>query len=356
MAYTTINKPNLHFNTLTYTGDAVSPRTVTGVGFKPDFTWIKNRTRAGNTALNDNVRGVGTGVYKALSTEGTGAEGTNGESGYGYVNAYASDGFTLTTGSTAYDIVNRSGDSYVAWNWLGSGTTAVTNTQGTLTASVSANQTAGFSICRITEAGSYSGVQTFGHGLGVAPSMVIYRQANTGSNWQVYHKVTGTGLTQLNSTAGVNTSANFFPASTSTTFSLSENVQAPTYTSIAYCFADIKGFSKFGSYVGNANADGTFVYTGFKPAFILTKYISGEGINWNIKDTARERFNVTTQYLIPNLNIAEGGGSTWTMDILSNGFKIRTSDGLLNSSGTYIYAAFAEQPLVGTNNVPATAR
>ena len=359
MAYTTINKPNLHFNTLTYTGDAVSPRTVTGVGFKPDFTWIKNRTRAGNTALNDNVRGVGTGAYKALSTEGTGAEGANGESGYGYVSAYASDGFTLTTGSTAYDIVNRSGDSYVSWNWLASGTTAVSNTTGTISSTVSANATAGFSIVSWTGNGT-SGA-TVGHGLGVTPKMFIVKNRTVAGAWLVQHAGL-TGQPQANSstiTLGSGNANGMVLLSNSggeISYGFDGQMNGSGNSMIAYCFSEVKGYSKFGSYTGNGSTDGTFVYTGFKPAFLIVKRKdSSTTNNWRMWDNKRSPSNAMCNFLYHNLNNDEDVDVT--VDFLSNGFKFRNASVDNNGSGSnYIYIAFAEQPLVGTNNVPATAR
>ena len=342
MAYTTINKPSNYFDTKLYTGTG-SAQSITGLGFSPDFVWIKDRTSANNHRLLDIVRGA----TKELYSSTTDTETTQAQS----LTTFNSNGFSIGTLSS----INTNSNNYASWCWEANGA-GVANTAGTISSTVSANTTSGFSIVSWT---GTTGVATVGHGLGTTPAMIILKNRSVVSSWVVYNKSLGatrylfldlTSAQQTDSLAWNNTEPD------STKFTINSYTNGSGNNLIAYCFAEVKGFSKFGSYVGNANADGTFIYTGFKPAFILTKYISGEGINWNIKDTARERFNVTTQYLIPNLNIAEGGGSTWTMDILSNGFKIRTSDGLLNSSGTYIYAAFAEQPLVGTNNVPATAR
>jgi hypothetical protein len=360
MAYTTINKPSDYFNTLTYAGNDASPRSVTGVGFKPDFTWIKNRTQVGSSALNDSVRGVGTGVFKELSSEGTGAEGTNGGSGYGYLNAFNADGFSLTTGSVGIDVVNKAGSNYVAWNWLASGTTAVTNTAGTISSTVSANTTAGFSIVSYTGNGT-SGA-TVGHGLGVAPAFTIVKNRSTGGrNWQGFHKSLGNTKSHLlNSTEVPRTNAVFWnntsPTSTVITLGNDADVNESSQTFIAYCFADVKGFSKFGSYTGNGSDNGTFVYTGFKPEFVLMKR-TVTADNWLIKDSIRDSFNVANKRIIPNQNSVEDTSVNGAIDLLSNGFKHRSSNDMVNPSGELcIYMAFAEQPLVGTNNVPCTAR
>ena len=191
--------------------------------------------------------------------------------------------------------------------------------------------------------------------------MVIYRQQNNGSNWQVYHKSTGSNLMQLNTTGAVVTSATFWPTITSTLVGLSENIQAPTYTSIAYCFAEVKGFSKFGSYTGNGSSDGTFVYTGFKPAFLLAKSSSTANRQWYIVDNKRSTSdgnNVLNKTLAPNQSNDESWwGTNNYVDFVSNGFKFRDSyDGFNESGGTYIYMAFASSPFVSSKSIPTTAR
>jgi hypothetical protein len=357
MPYSNIDKPSKYFNTLTYTGDASSPRTVTGVGFKPDFTWIKNRTRAGSSALNDNVRGAG--LNKELSSETNSLEGSNGGSGYGYISAFASDGFTLTTGSTAYDIVNRSGDSYVSWNWLGSGTTPVSNTAGTRTSTVSANTTSGFSIVSYT--GNQVAGATVGHGLGVKPALIIVklRSGDVGEPF-VYHKSLGaTKAFKWNTSDApiTNTTVWNDTEPTSTVFSVgtSNNVNH-VYPLIAYCFAEVKGFSKFGSYTGNGSSDGTFIYTGFKPAWIMIKQSSTSGEGWEIADNKRSTNNVITTFL-RNSSGTESTNTDRQFDFLSNGIKMRGTHGSTNGSGsTYIYMAFAENPFVSSKGIPTTAR
>lgn len=342
MAYTVIDKGSKYFDTKLYTGTGAT-QSITGLNFSPDWVWIKSRSSASyyNT-LFDIIRGT----EKRIFTNTTDAESTTANS----LTSFNSDGFTL--GSQAGQ--NDSGITYVAWNWEANGA-GVSNTQGTLTATVSANTTSGFSICKITEASSYSGTQTFGHGLGVAPSMVIYRQQNNSSNWQVYHKATGTGITQLNNTNAVNTGASYFPAVSSTTVSIGEGIQAPTYTSIAYCFADVKGFSKAFSYTGNGSNDGTFCYLGFKPAFIIWKD-STSVMSWGIFDNKRDPYNEVENFLRPNTSDADSAGD-YQIDFLSNGFKIRNANGLSNNSGdVYIGMAFAENPFVSSKGIPCTAR
>jgi len=355
MPFSTIDKPNLYFNTLTYSGNGSSPRTVTGVGFKPDFTWLKNRSRAGSSALNDNVRGAG--LNKELSSETFYAEGANGGSGYGYLSAFASDGFTLTTGSTAYDIVNRSGDSYVSWNWLGSGTTPVSNTSGSVTSTVSANTTSGFSIATFTYS---SGSPTIGHGLGVAPAMILVKnRTSTDNNWLTYHKSMGaTKAMYLNGTNAQVTSSVFWnnTAPTSSVFTVSSNLYSADH--VAYCFAEVKGFSKFGGYTGN-NSLNNFVYTGFKPAFVIVK-VTSTTEQWCIKDNKRNTINPLDRSIFANANNAEDYNTTnHLIDFVSNGFNLKdnTSQNLTNGNGqTYIYMAFAENPFVSSKGIPTTAR
>jgi len=358
MAYSTIDKPSKYFNTLTYTGDASSPRTVTGVGFKPDFTWIKNRTRAGSSALNDNVRGAG--LNKELSSETTNNEGNNGGSGYGYISAFASDGFTLTQGSTAYDIVNRSGDSYVSWNWLASNTSGSSNTDGSITSTVAVNQTSGFSI--VSWAGNQTAGASCGHGLGVAPSVIIKKRRN-GDNadyWYVYHKSIGSSNSvYLNDTSGSASSGAWNSQNpTSTVFYHGSSIRENGNNMIAYCFADVKGFSKFGSYTGN-NSLNNFVYTGFKPAFVMIK-VTSTTEQWCMKDNKRNTINPLDRSIFANANNAEDYNTTnHLIDFVSNGFNLKdnTSQNLTNGSGqTYIYMAFAESPFVSSKGIPTTAR
>jgi hypothetical protein len=346
MAYTTINKPNLHFNTVTYSGTG-SNQTIT-TGFKPDFVWTKRRNGAYSNELQDAVRGV----TKVNYTDGLGAEDTVSQ------NIQSFNSTDYVQGSNPG--VNASGGTYVSWNWSASGTTPVSNTSGTISSSVSTNSTSGFSIISYTGNGT-SGA-TVGHGLGVTPACYFMKcRSNSGTNWSMYHQSLGNTKAMVFTATAPRTSAAYWnnTSPTSTVFSLGndQDVNSSGFTYIAYCFAEKKGFNKFGSYTGNASTDGPFVYTGFKPAFVLLKDTSSAtSQSYPIFDNKRNTYNPESLYLYVNTNVVEGT-ETGGIDFLSNGFKIRNSFDYTNTSGaTYIYMAFAEQPLVGTNDVPATAR
>jgi hypothetical protein len=345
MAYTTINKSSEYFNTKLYTGNATG-RTISGVGFQPDWTWIKNRSDTSGHRVLDVVRG-GT---KELIANGTNAEITEAQS----LQSWNSDGFVLGTAAG----VNANTDNFVSWNWKANGA-GVSNTDGSITSTVSASTTSGFSIIQYTGNGS-SGA-TIGHGLGVVPKVVIVKlTSGSGYDWGVYHASLGnTKNMRLNLTDSVATSTAFWndttPSSSLVTLGNNATVNGSGSTYIAYCFAEKKGYSKFGSYTGNGNADGTFIYTGFKPAFVIHKRTDSAGYSWLIHDNKRPDYNSTDKILEADLDNAEQ--SNYHMDLLSNGFKHRLTAGSTNASGgTYIYMAFAENPLVGTNNIPATAR
>ena len=349
MAYTTIDKPSDYFNTKLYTGNG-GTQSITGVGFQPDFTWIKGRSYVDDHALFDTIRGV----TKILYSNEVNAEETYANS----LTAFDSDGFSI--GSMAE--VNTNSATLVSWNWKANGSGSL-NEVGSIDSTVSANTTSGFSIVKFV--GNETAGATVGHGLGSVPSMIIVKKISTGTqNWRVYHKGTDTSAPQdydlklnlTNARDNDNTVWND-TAPTSSLFSLGTgaSVNASGATMIAYCFADVQGFSKFGSYTGNGNADGTFVYTGFKPAFVIIKIASGTG-NWNIFDIKRDGYNGENENLSANLSDAESAGNN-RIDILSNGFKVRASTADVGSSGaTYIYIAFAENPFVSSTGVPATAR
>jgi len=342
MAYTTINKSSDYFNTITTTGGAKS---VTGVGFQPDWVWNKRRDSTSDHHINDAVRGSS----KLLYTNATTAEQTNAN----FLTSFDSDGFT--TGSGYWS----SSANIVAWNWKANGTGSA-NTDGSINSTVSVNTTAGFSIVSFT--GNSTSGATVGHGLGVAPKMIILKLLSGSDNWTIYHSSLGnTKRLELNNTNTPSTSATAGWNNTSPTtsvFSLGNNgqVNGSGQTYIAYCFAEKQGYSKFGSYVGNGNADGTFVYLGFKPAFFITKNTTTGSSSWMLYDNKRDPDNQMAEYLYPNTNAAAGTSSSG-FDFLSNGIKIRNTFGDANVNGnTFIYMAFAEAPLVGTNNIPATAR
>ena len=353
MAYTTIKKPSDYFNTKLYTGTG-SSQGITGVEFQPDFTWIKDRDNSRNHQLYDVIRGAGYVLYSDL----TNAQGDD----INRLSSFDSDGFSLGTSAD----VNDNNQNYASWNWLGANGTAA-NTDGSISSTVSANTTSGFSIVSYTGNGS-SGA-TVGHGLGVTPKMIIVKRLAGGStNWGIYHEAMGNTATLFFTTGAKDTDVSYWnnTSPTSSVFTLgSSTLGNAANTYIAYCFSEVKGYSKFGSYVGNGSTDGTFVYTGFKPAFVMIKCSSSGGsyTSWSMFDTTRQTFNVNAgKTLYANLNSAEGvrgnGSNSSTtipaIDMLSNGFKCRVLNDEVNTTADYIYMAFAEEPLVGDN--PATAR
>jgi hypothetical protein len=344
MAYTTINKGADYFNTVLYTGTGAT-HNITGVGFQPDWVWIKHRNNptAYNHRLYDSVRGA----TKNIASNETDAEITSSTE----LTSFDSDGFTLGSGNPA----NQNTINHVAWNWL-AGTTS-SNTDGSITSSVSANTTAGFSIVSYT--GNNTAGATVGHGLSQEPDVMIFKNRSDGTTaWCVYHSAKGTsGTGRLNATNAFGDTTFITTTPSSSVFTLTNTtiVNGSSNSIIAYCFAEKKGFSKFGSYTGNGSTDGTFVYTGFKPAFVIQKRYSSIG-SWYLWDNVREPSNVVTKRLVANTTAAEASNYN-TLDFLSNGFKFRDTNNEWNGSGdSYIYMAFAESPLVGSNFVPTNAR
>jgi hypothetical protein len=330
-------------------GSAGATRVLTGLNFQPDFTWEKDRLSSQDHHLFDSVRGAG--LSKTLASNSTGAEGGFNDTLYGYLSSFNSNGVTTTNGSSTWDNWNKSGDTYVAWNWKAGGA-AVTNTSGTISSQVSANTTSGFSI--VTYTGNGTGGATVGHGLGVAPSMVIVKRRDGVASWIVNHTSAGTGFLLLESTSAYNSATTYWTtAPTSSllpTLTSNSEVNGTSNTYVAYCWAPIAGYSAFGSYTGNGSTDGPFVYTGFRPRLVLVKESSSAGNNWVIYDTARDTFNECSKILYPNASNAEFDGSTVNLDILSNGFKPRDNWGGNNNSGsTYIYACWAENPFKYAN-------
>jgi hypothetical protein len=360
MAYTTIDNPILYFSTNLWVADDASSRALTGFGHQPDLVWTKHRG-SGSTyhTLTDSVRGGD----KNLSTPVNSAES---DGSHGIISSFDSDGITVIDGTNAtyprltfneLDPFGASvGGNYVGWSWKAGGS-ASSNSDGSITSSVSASTTAGFSIVSYT--GNGSAGATVGHGLGTTPAMVIVKNRSEAFAWNCYHQSLGaTKYILLNSTDASATGTTWNnTAPTSSVFSIgsTSGVNKNTNNLIAYCFAEKKGYSKFGSYTGNGNADGTFVYTGFRPAFILVKDSTGSGNNWFIWDNKRDGYNVVNRYLRPNLANEEGYYEA--IDILSNGFKNRNTSGSANGSQTYIYMAFAEAPFVTAGTKAAgTAR
>ena len=348
MAYSTIDNPKVFFNTVLYTGTG-SSLAVTGVGFQPNWTWIKSNSATTEHVLTDSIRGV----TKELSTNDTGAEETVAQG----LTAFGSDGFTVGTDGS----YNTDSATYVSWNWK-AGTSFTNDASSTGVGSIdstgSFNNDAGFSIVSWVGTGSNG---TIKHGMNIVPRMIILKDRSNSRNWQVYHAGFGnSGSGQLNLNAAFSADGMFQSTDpTSSVFSVgtSVNANASSANIIAYCLAEVKGYSKFGSYVGNGNANGTFVYTGFKPAFIIWKRTQDAGYDWDIYDTARDTHNVAFKELLANANGAESDGTTLSLDILSNGFKLRTNNNNGNASGkTYIYMAFAENPFVNSKGIPNNAR
>ena len=354
MAYSNINKPNEYFNTVLYSGDGNNNRTIIGVGFNPDMSWVKSRNNAVAHIVADIVRGSNKNI---VPNETVAEFNPTTDVGSGGIGQVTTDGFTCVQGTSSLNNTNASGYTYVAWNWLAGGT-GVSNTDGSITSTVSANTTAGFSIVKFTS-GAIAGYSV-GHGLGTTPSVIIQKITGTTGGWLFCHKdMSASGITsgflQLQTTDAFTSNANVFTNVNNSTVTQG-SVISNNYEQIMYCFAEKKGYSKFGSYTGNGNADGTFVYTGFKPAMIILKNAS-DTYNWEIRDDKRRTYNEANENrLFPNLSNAESV-NTETIDFLSNGFKIRNAGGGDNGSGnTIIYMAFAENPLVAGNYVPTTAR
>ena len=345
MTYATFNKPSLHFNTVLYTGNG-GTNAITGVGFQPDFVWIKVRDDTSSHRAFDNVRGV----TKRLKPDTNEAEATAATE----LTTFGADGFTV--GSSA--AINGNGDNHVAWNWKASNSTAA-NSDGDIASTVSANTSAGFSVVKWTANGSDA--DTIGHGLGVEPKVVLYKQLNQTGSWYWCYKYVDNTLDYMhingnNSKSDLNIGTYGFTTSTTITnlgFGNNDSL-------LAYCFAEKKGYSKIGYYTGNGNSDGTFVYTGFAPAWAIIKRTNNTS-NWGMNDTTRD-FNSqygNTKSLYSNSSAAETTSSSLNIDFLSNGMKLRSSNSEYNDSGsTYIYMAFAQEPLVANvgQGIPATAK
>ncbi len=354
MAYTTINKSTDYFNTVLYTGNGSYGHGITGVGFQPDWVWIKSRSgthSAGVHELYDAVRGTD----KMISTNSTNAEAT----GVNRLHSFDSDGFTVDD----HNQINGSSTNYASWNWKAGTTSGITQGGASITPTgYSFNQTSGFSIIKYTGTGSNA---TVPHGLGKVPKMIIARNITDAEQWTTYH----VGLddsspedyhVRLNTTDGRVDEASVWndTAPTANVFSVGSS-GAPNGSGdnhIAYCFAEIQGYSKIGSYRGTGDIDGPFIYTGFKPAFLLTKERSSGTGHWRLRDNKRfDQHNPIDKVLRPNTSEAEIDEDD--VDFLSNGFKIRTTGGENNGTDDrYLYIAFAAAPLVGSNNVPCTAR
>ena len=343
MAYTTIDKSSLHFNTKLYAGTGSAGNAQTGINFQPDFVWLKNTDNGtGSHGLFDAVRGVS----KRIKSDDTAVEGT-----YAGVSSFDSDGFTLGTSW------NQSSTNFVSWNWKANGAGSANTDGSTNTTATSANTTAGISIIKYPGTGSSA---TIGHGLGATPSVLWFKQLDGTESWRVwsiYAPNYSSKALALNNTNQEFSQTGWVGTVNNSTIQLgtdgSINLNAKNY--VCYAFAEKTGFSKFMGWSGNGETDGTFLYTGFKPAFFMYKVATGTTGGWGMLDNKRDTINPVDNTLSADSNNAQADDHD--VDFLSNGLKIRSAGGNINMSGaTYIGMAFAEAPLVGSNNVPCTAR
>ena len=347
MAFSTISKSSSYFNTKLWTGNGTNSTAITGVGFQPDMTWIKNRSTTDNHAIFDAIRGATYRIYPNATDAQI--QATNS------LASFDSDGFTLNDGGDA----NGNGENIVGWNWKANGSGSA-NSDGSINSTVSVNTTSGFSIVQYTGTGSAA---TVGHGLGVTPNVMLAKRLNSTGQWDMYHSGLSnpkSGSMVLNDTAAFTGDTSIWnntdPTSSLVNIGTSSTTNASGGTYVMYCFADVQGFSKFGSYIGNGNANGSFIYTAFKPAFVIVKRTDNTG-HWIMKDWQTPGYNQNDYYLWSDTTDAETSASSLGIDFLSNGFKLRGTAGNSNGSGgTFIYMAFAEEPLVASNGDPATAR
>ena len=366
MAYTTIDDGSKYFQTLLYSGNATGSRALTNTGnsdLQPDWVWIKERSSTSAHKLLDSTRGVSLAL---------GTNTTNADESFAFLSSFDSDGFTIGTsdGST-----NASGDTYVAWQWKANGGTTTSQTGSDIDSVTQANTTSKFAIITYTGAsnadsdsdnnsGAYWRVK---HGLGSTPKLAIFKKRSSAAAWYVWHhKLGGTQdqkYLQLQGTNAVATESDILFGNTdwsSTEFEIGgwDVVNRDSSTYVAYMFDEVQGYSKFGTYTGNANDDGPFLYTGFKPKFAIFKASSAAGEGWAIRDSARDPFNQMSGKLSANVNAQEGTTADDNdCDFLSNGIKLRSNDNQMNKTGTtFVYIAFAEHPFVSSKGVPVTAR
>ena len=357
MAYTAINDPALYFQTKLYTGSgSIQAITLDGSeNMQPDFIWAKSRGENRHFYLADVIRGVKSRLRCDNNDEEYTANSTSG------FDSFDSNGFTLEEDSSSLGL-NESSHNMVSWNWKGGGS-ASANSDGSTASSISANTTAGFSVVSYTGAGA----TTYGHGLGATPNVIIIKKRTSDSgnnNWFVYHDkvITAGGSNKsfltLNETGATssNGSATTFTSVSSTTFGVGTDdiISESSHTFIAYCFAEIKGYSKFRIYSGNNANDGTFIHTGFKPAFIIVKRTDSAD-DWKMVSREVEVHNPMNQSVKANSSVAEATESDHAMDLLSNGFKFRENNAAFNAAGTYVYMAWAQEPFVTSEGLPTTA-
>ena len=351
MAYTTIDDPSVYFQTALWTGNN-SSRSITNDGnsdMQPDWVWTKKRSATQNHCVTDSTRGVTKIIFPDVD---------DAESATQLLTSFDSDGFSINNNA----LINENSATYVGWQWKAGGGSTSSNNDGSYTSTVQANTTAGFSIVKYGDATSFSASTpaTVGHGLGAVPKMIIIKNLDGTRSWGIQHATNGAGKIIYLDLANAVADSSGFDNSTSPTSSVftvnTLNVgNGNNLEYIAYCFAEIQGYSKIGGYTGNGNADGTFVYTGFRPAWIMGKRSSGAH-GWFLFDDVRDTFNPTNQLLEPSNSNAETNDS-FDIDILSNGFKLRGSENTINGDGeSYIYMAFARHPFVSSEGVPVTAR
>ena len=313
MAYTNINDPSAHFQTALYTGNSSNNHDIVNTGnsdLQPDLIWHQGRSIAVGGYINDSTRGANKYIYPFLTT----AEGTVTY----YITNYNTDGFEVGSGDNAF---NKTSQNYVAWQWKANGGTTSTNSDGDINSTVQVNSDAGFSI--VTYSPANNTARNIGHGLGVTPSVVITRAINRVEDWRVFHSGAGsTGSLTLNSTAVYNSNTVLHTGVTSTTFGVGTDFSVNgAYNYISYVFAEKQGYSKFGKYAGNGSTDGPFIYTGFKPAFILLKQSSNSGNGWFVFDSKRDPDNGSTEkYLRVDESGAEGTASK-ILDMYSIGYS-----------------------------------
>jgi len=354
MAYTTVDDGSEYFTTTLYTGNE-STNAITNSAnagdFQPDWVWLKSRNSATHHRLYDSSRGA----LKNILSSAANTEATTANS----LTSFDSNGFTLGSDDNS----NQNTKTFVAWQWKANGGTTSSNGDGNITSTVQANTTAGFSIVLFT--GNATAGQTVGHGLGVKPEIIFAKNRSNGNNWNVYAEPvdnTGNNYLTLNGTVAKESDFNMWndtaPTTSLITLGDRNETNGSSHNMVFYCFHSVKGYSKIGSYTGNGNADGTFVYTGFKPAWIMLKRTDSTN-NWNIFDNKRDVDNQVGNVLYANLSNAEEADASHSSanDFLSNGFKLRETGNAVNGSGaTYIYIAFAEHPFVSSKGVPVTAR
>ena len=354
MAYTTVDDGSEYFTTTLYTGNE-STNAITNSAnagdFQPDWVWLKSRNSGTHHRLYDSSRGA----LKNILSSAANTEATTANS----LTSFDSNGFTLGSDDNS----NQNTKTFVAWQWKANGGTTSSNGDGNITSTVQANTTAGFSIVLFT--GNATAGQTVGHGLGVKPEIIFAKNRSNGNNWNVYAEPvdnTGNNYLSLNGTVGKESDFNMWndtaPTSSVITLGDRNETNGSSHNMVFYCFHSVKGYSKIGSYTGNGNADGTFVYTGFKPAWIMLKRTDSSN-NWNIFDSKRDVDNQVGNVLYANLTSAEEADASHSSanDFLSNGFKLKETGNAVNGSGaTYIYMAFAEHPFVSSEGVPVTAR